>query len=1036
MRAELRKGYRPRTDWRRPAAVVPWREIATKHDREGRAIRVASAVLVALFLLVVLSNLVWPSGPPPGEQRRAPPDESPFPTFRLGPRLQVVRLPEDANVSTRLLMTSLQGLVNREAAELYLDVGGVAGNTSEMLSFLGSRYNMSHDVLSMGEAINRYRTRIAGLVVVDPVRPESVNVGTMVAALRDAALVGPDLVGWMRAQYGLQVLFDYASSDWAPLGPVGAADRALRDLYPSTATSLLSILPPDRWAIRDYLIATRTFVFYLPQGIFASPFDIAATRRILHAAPRGIPILGWFNTPTLTEENAFVQMASEEGKFIVGAQDLPNLSVLTAIARNATHRQRPAPPSSAPLEDKMYIVLAVSDGDNLDFVANRMRELWSESVRGTLPIAWSMNPLLVDLAPPLLDSYYETASPLDRFIAAPSGAGYLYPDYASREDLAAHVAFSRRYLAAADLDVVWLLNAFVASEIPYTSASLSTVVDGLRPNGVVLDYDDQPRARDAWVQAGAEAFAPVIRSTHLYTTNDNAFGKLRSAEAADPDGPYFVWLTIYSFTFDLKDVRSFLDALPGRMNRPIEIVEPGRLFAVLRQDFLRGAKERLDSIATNPIASFVSGGRLASASLHLNEAEAHFAAGDTQRGAYAAFVALEELRAASATEAIMASFLVVLAGGLFALFASRAPNPVLRPRTPMRFGGFVFILATVAFLVFGLREALQQNFWTYPSILLGLAIAGIHRPLRRVLDRAYPDRAPVAAAILFLVLVDLAIRTTVAFPLALVGALLGIDAYLARVPTGTHEMLLGLLLGTAVGFLGGFDLLTFAILAIVLVAAAVPARGPPRPDSPTGRRALSTGVLVALPLSALSVGMYYAMALRLSVQGELATLLSGALLVLAPTLAILLRRAFPRGSHRTLEIAGLVLAAIFGGIVLATHGTLSTILALLGLFASLAFVSITALDRFVDIGGDPRRALAAAILLIPPFLLFLRMPPVVYSLALVPIPEAIEHALYTPPIMIAATALAAAALLGIAPLLRSRVEKGYPAAAHRGTGRP
>src|SRR5438034_9043831 len=86
--------------------------------------------------------------------------------------------------------------------------------------------------------------------------------------------------------------------------------------------------------------------------------------------------------------------------------------------------------------DLAYVVLAVPDGDNLDFVTGRMRDLWSETARGTVPVAWSLNPLLSELAPPMLDMYYDTATPFDRFIAAPSGAGYLYPDYADPTDLA------------------------------------------------------------------------------------------------------------------------------------------------------------------------------------------------------------------------------------------------------------------------------------------------------------------------------------------------------------------------------------------------------------------------------------------------------------------------------------------------------------------------------------------------------------------------------------------------------------------------
>src|SRR5439155_534115 len=178
-------------------------DMVASFDRNRRAIRVAATILAGLILLVVLANLLWPGPPAPTTaQSRMPQTQGPFPTFPMGPRLHAVRIDANANLSMRLLMTSLQGLVNRASVELYLDV-------------------------------------------------------------------------------------------------IGAYDRALRELYPSSYPYLLAILPPDRWAIRDYLVQTGTFVFYLTQGMLASPFEAAATMRILQAAPRGIPILGWFNSPTL-----------------------------------------------------------------------------------------------------------------------------------------------------------------------------------------------------------------------------------------------------------------------------------------------------------------------------------------------------------------------------------------------------------------------------------------------------------------------------------------------------------------------------------------------------------------------------------------------------------------------------------------------------------------------------------------------------------------------------------------------------------------
>ena len=1010
-------------------------------DRDHRAVRVAGGVLAALLISVVLANVLWPGPPSPAAaEPRMPPSQSPFPRFPLGPTLHAARIDANANLSMRLLMTSLQGIVNRAAVELYLDVPtGVAGNTSQTLSYLAARYNVTYDVMSAQAAIDASIHRAAGVVVYDSSRPESIDVGTVLAAQQNAVLAGPDLAGWLFNRYALPTLFDYAKRpDWTSLDAVGAYDRALRELYPHAYPYLLAILPPDRWAIRDYLVQTGTFVFYLTQGILASPMETAATVRILAAAPRGIPILGWFNSPTLTEENSFVQMASAEGKFVVGVQDVPNLSVLTALGRNETHRQvSPTAPPPRVLEDKTYVVLGIPDGDNLDFAAGRMWDLWSEPVRGTLPFAWSLNPLLVDLAPPLLDRYYDSATPLDRFLASPSGAGYLYPDYTGPGDLPSFVNFTKRYLDAADMDVVWLLNAFAASEISYSSARLSAYVDGSRPAGIVLDYDDQPRTRDAWMQPGTQAIAPVIRSTHFWTTADNALGKIETAIDSGSGGPDFLWLTVYTFRFDLNDAQALVGELSRRMGGNLEVVTPSAFFDLLRADFVRTAQSRLGAMEGDPIASILFSGMMESARARLQEAEASISVGDTNRAAYSSYLGLEDLRSVSSAETLLASLLVVLVAAALAVVAHRSSRSEDRPPERLRFGVLLITTAAVALLVFALREALDQNFWTYPTILVAVAIAGIHRPLRRWLDRAYAVRAPTAAALAALVFVALAIRTSAAFPLAVIGVLLAIDAYLARHPGTSSEVLLGLAFGTAIGFVGGFDLPTFAAVSILLVIPTLTVNGPPVRSTPgRPRSALIPGFVLALSLTPLSVAYYYSLALRLEFQGGALLTTAGALLVLAPTLALVARRTHPRIDPVVSEVAGLALAVVFSGLVLLSHGAVPTILALLGLFASLSYAAVAALNRFVAHGGQLGRVLATSILFLPLIVLFIRMPPIVISLTIARLPEAVESALYAPTVLIAAVALVLAVGIGLRDFLRDAVGKDYDREAHGGPEGP
>src|SRR5437879_12770331 len=175
--------------------------MALRRDGTRRAVRLASVVLAGLFLLVLVANVLWVLPSPTSiNQPRMPPTVSPFPQFRMGPILHVVTLDADANISTRLLMTSLQGIVNREQVELYLDVPKVAGNTSRTLSFLSSRYNVSSAPMTMLDAVDVYANRSDGIVVFDSARPESIDIATRIAAQQNGRLVGRALVAWLLAR--------------------------------------------------------------------------------------------------------------------------------------------------------------------------------------------------------------------------------------------------------------------------------------------------------------------------------------------------------------------------------------------------------------------------------------------------------------------------------------------------------------------------------------------------------------------------------------------------------------------------------------------------------------------------------------------------------------------------------------------------------------------------------------------------------------------------------------------------------------------
>src|SRR2546428_1604061 len=89
--------------------------------------------------------------------------------------------------------------------------------------YLGARYNVTYGVMSAQAAIDAYVRRAAGVVVYDPSRPESIDVGTVLAAQQDAVLAGPELAGWRFNRYAPPTPFDYPKRpDWTSPAPLRA----------------------------------------------------------------------------------------------------------------------------------------------------------------------------------------------------------------------------------------------------------------------------------------------------------------------------------------------------------------------------------------------------------------------------------------------------------------------------------------------------------------------------------------------------------------------------------------------------------------------------------------------------------------------------------------------------------------------------------------------------------------------------------------------------------------------------------------------
>ena len=67
-----------------------------------------------------------------------------------------------------------------------------------------------------------------------------------------------------------------------------------------------------------------------------------------------------------------------------------------------------------------------NEGDTPRIIVSAFGSSWASSQRGSLPVAWAIDPVLAERFPALFDYFAATATANDSFIGGVAGAGYVY----------------------------------------------------------------------------------------------------------------------------------------------------------------------------------------------------------------------------------------------------------------------------------------------------------------------------------------------------------------------------------------------------------------------------------------------------------------------------------------------------------------------------------------------------------------------------------------------------------------------------------
>ncbi|MDU4696983.1 MAG: GxGYxYP family putative glycoside hydrolase, partial [Paenibacillus sp.] len=134
------------------------------------------------------SGIVWPK-------------DQELPTFAKPKKLDVAPVYEESG-DIKILLTTLQGIVNRKEPRIYVQ----QNEKDPWLNDIRVPYRVHDDVMDI---VKTYAREIKGVIVYDPAVPDSINVATTLAGLKDAVVVSPELAKELAAKpYRLRVIED------------------------------------------------------------------------------------------------------------------------------------------------------------------------------------------------------------------------------------------------------------------------------------------------------------------------------------------------------------------------------------------------------------------------------------------------------------------------------------------------------------------------------------------------------------------------------------------------------------------------------------------------------------------------------------------------------------------------------------------------------------------------------------------------------------------------------------------------------------
>lgn len=374
------------------------------------------------------------------------------------------------------------------------------------------------------------RDCIAGAVIWDPAVPATLNVATTIAGVEKGVVLSPELAQELLPRWNIPVIIDLGGRFDGRLtgSKKNDAYRWAITHYQEQCSNHFLFLYEDACLCREKgnleYVVTRDWAVY--QSGFV--YDLSPWGDVTPGDDEGQPLGTDLATYHLLLEKQYEKTAGKELTEVAGffsfakysnvaGHPYPHEPVPTewetvylispyncyqnTVAHNcfnqSFHSQHACPPLKQgrpeiqpAVQNKVYLCIHMCDYDSVLPLYEFLPELWSEKTRGSLPLAWGLNPNLVESYPDIIEYFYKTRSSLDFFVGDASAAGYFNPSRIRPEHWDVVIAHNRRFYEALDMSLSPMILDWVNPSHQVLDAFCQFSPDGV--SSIICDFHQQP----------------------------------------------------------------------------------------------------------------------------------------------------------------------------------------------------------------------------------------------------------------------------------------------------------------------------------------------------------------------------------------------------------------------------------------------------------------------------------------------------------------------------------------------------------------